>query len=319
VHTVVLGAGALGSIISAYLARAGEAVTLVARGPRAAFLQEHGVTVTGLEDFTVPVTVTTRPHELRAADVLIVTVKTYDTEAALASLSHLDVGSAFSLQNGVLKNEQLLHYFGREKTLGASPLFSAAVTPAGAVDFTYHGGIVLGEFSGVRSTRVQSVAALLERGGMRPVIAPQIQSVEWSKYVSFVGWMAVAALTRLETHKFLTDPDLAALVAQLIRETAQLAAHQGIPLEDHEPFLSKTLSSVPFAAAVEQLRHLGVRLAAQSSAHKVSTLQDLERGRRLEVEEILGYAARQGEAFSIPLPAVETCYRLLAGVNRSLQ
>ena len=48
-------------------------------------------------------------------------------------------------------------------------------------------------------------------------------------------------------------------------------------------------------------------------------LQDLERGRRLEVEEILGYAVRQGEALGIPLPTVDTCYRLLAGVNRYLQ
>ena len=315
-RTIVLGAGALGSVISAYLTRAGEEVILLARGPRAAFLQAHGVTITGVEDFTAPVTVTTHPHDLRAADVLIVTVKTYDTEPALASVRHLHVGSVFSLQNGVLKNEQLAHYFGWEKTLGASPLFSAQVTPAGPVYFTYHGGIVLGEFSGAMSPRVQAIATMLERGGMRPVMAPRIQTVEWSKYVSFVGWMAVAALTRLETPKFLTDPDLAALVVRLIRETAQLAAHHGIPLEDHEPFLSQTLSSVPLAEAVERLQRLGRRLATQSSTHKVSTLQDLERGRYLEVEEILGYAVRQGEALGIPLPAVETCYRLLTGVNR---
>jgi len=319
VHTIVLGAGALGSVISAYLTRAGEEVTLLARGPRAAFLQAHGVTITGVEDFIAPVTVMTRPHDLRAADVLIVTVKTYDTEPALASVSHVDVGSVFSLQNGVLKNEQLASYFGWEKTLGASSLFSAQVTPPGPVQFTYHGGIVLGEFSGAMSPRVQTIAAMLERGGMRPIIAPQIQSVEWSKYVSFVGWMAVAALTRLETYKFLKDPDLAALVGRLIRETAQLAAHHEIPLEDHEPFLSQTLSSVPFAEAVERLRHIGRHLETQSATHKVSTLQDLERGRHLEVEEILGYAVRQGEALGIPLPTVETCYRLLAGVNRDLQ
>jgi ketopantoate reductase len=76
---------------------------------------------------------------------------------------------------------------------------------------------------------------------------------------------------------------------------------------------------VPFAEAVERLQHLGRRLETQSSTHKVSTLQDLERGRRLEVEEILGYAVRQGEALGVPLPTVETCYRLLAGVNRYLQ
>jgi len=318
-QTLILGAGALGSVMSAYLTRAGVPVTLLARGQRAAFLHKHGVSVTGVEDFTVPVTVATHPHELREADLLIVTVKTYDTEPALASVSHLNVGSVFSLQNGVRKNEQLAHYFGWEKTLGASPLFSAEVTPTGSVHFTYHGGLVLGEFSGTTSTRLQTVAAMLEYGGMRPMLTPQIQSVEWSKYASFVGWMAVAVLTRLETPKFLQDPDLAALVVQLIRETAQLAVHSGIPLEDHAPFFSKTLSSVPFAEAVETLQHLGRRLATQSAAHKVSTLQDLERGRRLEVDEILGYAVRQGEALGLPLPTVETCYSLLAGVNRYLQ
>jgi ketopantoate reductase len=104
--------------------------------------------------------------------------------------------------------------------------------------------------------------------------------------------MAVGALTRLETHKFLTDPDPAALVARLIRETAQLTAYRGIALEDHEPFLSQKRSSVPFAVAVTRLQHLGRRLETLSSTHKVSTykvstLQDLEQGRHLEVEEIL--------------------------------
>jgi 2-dehydropantoate 2-reductase len=176
-QTLILGAGALGSVMSAYLTRAWVSVTLLARGQRAAFLHKHGVAITGVEDFTVPVTVATHPHELREADLLIVTVKTYDTEPALASVSHLKIGSVFSLQNGVLKNEQLAHYFGWEKTLGASPLFSAEVTPTGSVHFTYHGGLVLGEFSGPTSPRLQTVAAMLEYGGMRPVLTPQIQSV----------------------------------------------------------------------------------------------------------------------------------------------
>ena len=176
-HTIVLGAGALGSVISAYLTYAGEKVTLLAREPRATSLQAHGVAVTGVEEFTASVTVMARPHDLGAAD-LIVTVKTYDTEPALASVSHLRMGSVLSLQNGVLKNEQLAHYFGWEKTLGASPLFSAQVTPAGLVHFTYHSGMALGEFSGAMSPRVQAIAAMLERGGMRPVSVPQIRSVE---------------------------------------------------------------------------------------------------------------------------------------------
>ena len=80
---VILGAGALGTVLGAHLARAGEDVTLIARGQRAAYLQEHGATITGLVDFTVPVRVVTDPSQVHNADVLIVTVKTYDMASAL--------------------------------------------------------------------------------------------------------------------------------------------------------------------------------------------------------------------------------------------
>jgi 2-dehydropantoate 2-reductase len=111
-NIVILGAGALGTVLGAHLAKAGEEVTLLARGHRAAYLQEHGATLTGLADFTVPVTVVTDPHQVREADVLIVTVKTYDMEAALDSVNYIQVGSVLSIQNGVLKDEQLASIFG---------------------------------------------------------------------------------------------------------------------------------------------------------------------------------------------------------------
>src|SRR5881628_3879497 len=116
---VILGAGALGTVLGAHLARAGEDVTLIARGTRAAYLQEHGATLTGLVDFTVPVPVITDPSQVHDADVLIVTVKTYDMEAALQSVKHLPVASVLSLQNGVLKYQQLAQTFGGAKVLGA--------------------------------------------------------------------------------------------------------------------------------------------------------------------------------------------------------
>ena len=141
---VILGAGALGTVLGAHLARAGEDVTLLARGQRAAYLQEHGATITGLVDFTVPVPVVTDPSQVHNADVLMVTVKTYDMASALASVKHLDVGSVLSIQNGVLKNEQLAQTFGWDKVLGAMAAFSAEVLPTGTVRFTVNQGLYLG-------------------------------------------------------------------------------------------------------------------------------------------------------------------------------
>src|SRR5215470_8772480 len=109
---VVLGAGALGSIVGGQLARAGHDVVFLARGHRADVLAKRGAVVTGVADFTVPATVVTDPRAVRGADVLLVTVKTYDTESGLASVRHLDVPTVLSIQNGVVKNEQLAHVFG---------------------------------------------------------------------------------------------------------------------------------------------------------------------------------------------------------------
>ena len=139
-NIVILGAGALGTVLGAHLAKAGEDVTLIARGHRAAYLQEHGATITGLVDFTVPVTVVTDPNQVQEADVLIVTVKTYDMETALDSVKHMQGGSVLSIQNGVVKNEQLADVFGWEKVLGAMAGFSAEVWPTGTVRFTVNNG-----------------------------------------------------------------------------------------------------------------------------------------------------------------------------------
>lgn len=316
---VILGAGALGSILGGLLAKAGEEVIIVARGQRAAYLRQHGITLTGLADFTVPVPVTTEPQTVRQADVLVVAVKTYDTEPALESVGHLQVGSALSIQNGVLKDEQLAHIFGRDRTLGAAALLSGGVTPAGPVHFTVNEYLVLGELPAGISPRVQAFVTALVKAGIRAEAVPQIQTVEWSKYALFVSWMAPAVLTRLPTHKFQAHPDTATIVAQLVRETGLLAARLGISLEDRAPLPMKTLCSVPLAEAVATIRDFGMVMKARAPAHKVSTLQDLEQERRLEVEETLGYAVRKGAELGVPLPTIDTCYRLVAGINGSLQ
>ena len=316
----ILGAGALGSIIGAHLARAGVEVILIARGERAKFLREHGITITGLANFTEHVNVVDNSHEVRAADVLLVAVKTYDTEEALKSVGHVKVGSVLSVQNGVLKNEQLAHYFGWEKTLGAAAMLSGEVMPAGEVRFTYHDNLCVGELPEGTSERVQAFATTLAGAGINVEMSPQIQTVEWSKYVVFLSMMAPAVLTRLETYKMLKDPDLAHLLVVLARETAQLPAKLGIPLEDRGMIRAKTFSSVPIEEGVAILHHIGKTMEDQgATAHKISTLQDLERGRRLEIEEILGFAVRKSAELDVRLLTVETCYRLITGIDRNLR
>jgi 2-dehydropantoate 2-reductase len=314
----ILGAGALGSVIGAHLVKAGEEVIFIARGERAAFLQKNGIQIAGLADFNVPVTVITDPREVKEADFLFVTVKTYDTESALQNVQHLVLNGALSFQNGVLKNEQLAGIFGWGHVLGAAAVVSGEVLPNGTVRFTLNDRLALGELPEGTSARAQGLAATLTRAGLRAEVSPHIQTVEWSKYVLFAAGMALASLTRLATAKFLSDPDEATLMARLMREMGQIATRLGVPLEDSGLIPAKALCEGSLSEAVELVRRVGTVVSERAPAHKISTLQDLERGRRLEVEETLGYAVRKGAEFNIPLTTAETCYRLLAGVNRHL-
>ena len=316
---VILGAGALGTVLGAHLARAGEDVTLLARGQRAAYLQEHGATITGLVDFTVPVPVVTDPSQVHDADALIVTVKTYDMDAALASVKHIDAVSVLSIQNGVLKNEQLAQTFGWEKVLGATAMFTAEVLPIGTVRFTGNQGFYLGELPEGTSARVQTLADTVERAGIVVQVTPSIQALEWSKYVAWVCAMATAVLTRLEGYQILQDPQMASITAAMLHEMTQIATARGLTLVDMALLPTKTLSELSVDDTVAALRHLGEQRAARMPHRKISALQDLEQGKRLEVEETLGYAVQQGVALGIPTPTMDVCYNLIAGINHYLQ
>src|SRR5689334_6721926 len=102
---LIVGAGALGSILAAHLLRAGHDVTLLARGKRAAALRNEGLVLRGLASFETPCRVVEDARDLLATDTLIVATKAIATAKTLEALGHVRIGSAFSVQNGVLKNE----------------------------------------------------------------------------------------------------------------------------------------------------------------------------------------------------------------------
>ena len=170
----VLGAGAIGSILGAHLARAGHRVVMLARGRRAEQIRTEGLRITGLADFAVSVPTLAVPLTdslaLGSVGVLIVAMKTPGTAEALAGLRQLDVDVAFSIQNGPLKDELLVEAFGEARVLGALADTSGELLPSGAVVFTRNVNILLGELSGELSSRAQrssSLAGQLRQAGAR--------------------------------------------------------------------------------------------------------------------------------------------------------
>ena len=317
---VVLGAGALGSIAVAHLARAGQGVALIARGPRAQLLAERGVTVTGLSDFSVKLPIIERPQDLDACDAFMLTAKTYDTQPALEGVRNLKADMAFSVQNGVVKNDHLAAVFGWEHTLGCIANFSGEVKEDGSVLFSRNEGLYLGEFPSGSSQRTQELASILDQAGIKTMASDRIQSVEWSKYATWMGLTAVAVLTRLYTHTLYQDDDLDLLQTTLTREAVELAAALDIDVIDLGGLIfPRTMSLAGTEECVAVIKEAGAAMQAQGTVtHRMSALQDLLRGRQLEIEETYGYAVRKATELGVPMPALQTCYQLLAGINRNV-
>ena len=313
---VVLGAGALGTVIAAYLGRAGPDVALIARGERARHLEKHGVTVTGLDKFTADLEIVKQPQHLSSADVLILATKTYDTAAAIAAVQHMNVGTVFSIQNGVMKNAQLTDAFGMEAVLGAVAMLGGVVQPDGAANYMMDNPIVLGELAGGISVRVKQITALLQSAGLNATASEMIQSEEWTKFVGWLGLSGLAVLTRAETWKFLAEANTARIVARIMRETAGLALAQSIALKEGPPWELEAVIEKSEDEVVEMLVQRGQAQRQTAPHFRQSMLQDIDKGKPIEVEETFGFALREAKKLDLTIPTVETCYRILAGINR---
>ncbi|HYB63702.1 MAG TPA: 2-dehydropantoate 2-reductase [Steroidobacteraceae bacterium] len=313
----ILGAGAMGSIVGAHLARAGHRVAMLARGARADAIERHGLTIRGLAEFTTAVHTLRNPAALRSARTLIVATKTPGTAEALAALRHAELGVALSIQNGPLKNELLAAAFGAPRVLGALADTSGELLPGGEVLFTRNVNIMIGELDGSESARARDLAHTLDTSGVRAAATREIVTLEWSKFCGWVGLMALSVTTRAETWKYLSDPDAALVLVRLVRDVGALARALGIPLSDQAILPAASLCSLPESAAVEMIVAKGREYRASAPQHRMSSLQDLLAGRPLEVNETLGYALERALALGLTLPMLECFRHLIAGIDRA--
>jgi 2-dehydropantoate 2-reductase len=314
----IVGAGALGSILAAHLVRSGRSVVLLARGTRAKHVQEHGVRIQGQSDFSIPVPVLTDPSQLREAGTLIIATKTPGSEDTLAQLRHVQLDSALSIQNGVMKDELLANTYGSNRTLGALADTSGELLASGDVLFTRNINLFIGELSGEMTDRGRSLVKAIDDAGVRATLVPDVVSREWSKFVCWVGFVSLALTTRVQTWRFSSDPDSALLMVRLTREVASLAKALGIPLTEDRALLPiRTVLDATEAEAVEAVRKVGIDYQSKAPEHKLSALQDLQAGRPLEIHETLGYVVRKAKEMNLAMPLLSNFYSLVSAIDRT--
>jgi 2-dehydropantoate 2-reductase len=307
----ILGAGALGTILGAHLSRAGHEVAMIVRGDRARVLQRQGLVLNGLSDIKARTTVIDDPNKLRETGTLIIATKAIDSAQSLETLRHLRLENTFSVQNGVLKNELLAGMFGYSRVLGAMANFSGELLPNGEVKFTRNVYLHIGEEKGGLSPRAVEIAAAIDAAGVRCAAESNIRTREWSKYAGWIAQFPMAVLTRQLTWKFMTDERTAMIMVRIVREAAQLAAALNIELLDAPPIPVPSIVHGSDTQAVEVIREIGQKFFETSPDHRMSAQQDVLRGSRLEYEETLGYALAKGRELGVPMPTLDTCYRIL--------
>jgi 2-dehydropantoate 2-reductase len=316
VEFAILGAGALGSIIGAHLARSGHSVLMLVRPQRAQQIERDGLRITGLTGFSQPVPTLSEPQQLAAARVLIIATKTYGTASAVALLRRADVGVALSIQNGMLKDDLLADAFGRQRVLGALANLSGELLPSGEVLFTRNANLFVGELDGSDSDRARDIARSIDAAGVRATADPQILSLEWSKFAAWAPMMIVSVATRALTWKYLIDAGTALVLVRLVREIGLLAAAHDVQLSDGGVLPVATICRVSDEDALALLQSFGLDMKSSAPEHRMSTLQDLLAGRRLEVEETLGHAMRSATKLQLALPLLSCFYPLVAGIDR---
>jgi len=307
----------MGSILGAHLARAGHSVALLTRGRRAEQVRREGLRIAGLAQFSTPIHVIDDPAQLREAHALVVATKAIGTAESLRPLAGAKIGYAFSVQNGVLKNDLLEATFGREPVLGALANMSGELKPSGEVLFTRNVTLQIGALQGGVPEAVRALAQTIDASGVHSAAVPNIAAQEWSKFAAWVGMAGVAITTRVVTWKYLVDPDAALVLVRLIREMRELAARAGVHFTDDVVFPVATLCTGTEEAAVRLLNGIGAQFRDHSPEHRLSAHQDIDAGRPLEVEETLGHAARTAARAGLSLPLLDAVYRIAAAIDRT--
>ncbi len=295
VRILIVGSGGVGGYFGARLAQNGADVTFVARGEHASAMRQHGLLVESKVHgvFRVAARVLEAPSGERF-DFILIAVKNPATRA-VASLwreSLAQGGAVLSLQNGVTAEGVLAEYFPKSQVLGGLCYVGARVKSPGVIEHTAAGRIVMGPLEPAQAPLADRVQKTLSRHGIPTELSPDIKTELWRKLLWNASLNPITALVRLPIGLLLKDPAGHALTEAAMRETLQVARAEGARLSEED--------------VVEALTQARDWDEVTTSMH-----QDLEAGRPLELEALVGDVVRLAERHQIAAPTLKTLYATL--------
>jgi 2-dehydropantoate 2-reductase len=315
---LIAGAGAIGAYIGARMAHAGFDVTLFARGPHLRAMQERGVQVKSIEgDFVARPAIASALEDVGPVDVVFLGVKAHSLPQLAPQLRPvLGPGTTVvSTQNGV--PWWYFQGFGGDweglcldrvdpggvisaaieahRVVGSIVYFSTEIPSPGVIQHIEGNRISLGEPDGSRSDRCRRIAEALIASGLRCPVTTRLRHEIWVKVLGNASFNPVSALTRATLAQMARDPGVSSVIRNIMQEVEAVSRKLGMDLP----------------VSIEQ-RMAG---AEKVGEHKTSMLQDLEAGRPMELEALVGAVVELGERVGLPMTCTRTvyhCAKLLA-------
>jgi 2-dehydropantoate 2-reductase len=298
----IVGAGVIGSLYAAHLSRVADVWVLTRRPEHARALETDGLEVSGRAEFTGRVHATADPAELPEFDVAIVATKATGLDEAARSLAgRFEDAMVVTVQNG-LGAEQVVRKHGDWPLVSGVTFMSGTRHDDTHVEYILDTETWLGPYNGIPYDRVEELAGLIERSGLKARAFPDLRPAQWSKLIFNATINAVAALTGLrhDTHFAAEEKpsDLGHLVHALIDEGKAVAAAAGIELYE-DPW------------------EMNVLATRRGSAHYPSMLEDVDARRPTEIELITGSLIKEAERLGVSVPLHQTLYRLIRAKEES--
>jgi 2-dehydropantoate 2-reductase len=283
----------IGSLFAGHLGRVCDMSVLCRREEHAQALNEHGLRVSGRNDFVTPVRAATDPAELPEPELAIVATKTTELDEAAALLQgHWPGAAVMTVQNGL----------GAEEAFAGRAVISAVTFMSGTrhsdthVEYILDTETWLGPYGATPYELVQDVADTIVASGLKARAFDDLRPAQWSKLIFNATVNAVAALTGLphDPHFAARErlEDLGNLVYDLVEEGKQVAAAAGIELHE-DPW------------------EMNVLATTRGSRHYPSMLEDIEARRPTEIDRITGALVREAERMGVPVPLHTALYRLV--------
>ena len=293
----VMGAGSTGGFFGGMLSRAGNEVSLIARGSHLNAILRNGLRVVrDQEEFTVNCHATNDPAQVGPVDLVLLTVKTYQNATALPAMAPL-VGPATSvlcLQNGIDSYQYAAGALGKDKVLPGAAYIEAGHPEPGLV--TQSGSVVriaFGEIDGSDSQRGRLIAQILMDAGIPSEFSRDIHRTLWSKFLFIATMAGVTTLARQSLAELMSRPEWRRVILGCMREIEAAGRANGVDLDP--------------SIVEDTVQYMEGSLEEMSA----SMYADIMAGRPLELEALNGAVVRAGQMANVPTPINDVIYAML--------